>query len=271
MSWRFSFGRGAWSQVKRAWTAVPPGGKRASGAAVVSGVLFTGAGWTWASAEAATASWRQDWDGRAGQAPSAAPDKDVRRHILLIRHGQYVYAKEDIDRVLTELGRHQAVLTGKRLKDLHVPIPRVITSTMTRACETSEIIVRELGGKVPIEKFDIFREGRPCVPEPLGSRHVASYQRDVAKEGPRIDKAFESVFYRPPPSQTQDTWEVVVGHANVVRYFTMRALQLPPEAWLRLSLANCGIIWLTIRHNGHVSLKAFGDHGHIPFEKVTFA
>ena len=30
-------------------------------------------------------------------------------------------------------------------------------------------------------------------------------------------------------------FEVVVAHGNVIRFFIMRALQLPPEAWLRLS------------------------------------
>ncbi|EER12438.1 hypothetical protein Pmar_PMAR001236 [Perkinsus marinus ATCC 50983] len=34
---------------------------------------------------------------------------------------------------------------------------------------------------------------------------------------------------------------IVVCHMNVIRYFVCRALQLPPEAWLRMGGENCGI------------------------------
>ena len=36
-------------------------------------------------------------------------------------------------------------------------------------------------------------------------------------------------------------FEVIVGHGNVIRYFFCRALQLPPEVWLRFSTFNCSI------------------------------
>ena len=49
-----------------------------------------------------------------------------------------------------------------------------------------------------------------------------------------------------------------------------RALQLPPEAWLRMSIGNCGITRITIRPNGRVSIKGLGDTGHLPPEMITF-
>jgi len=52
---------------------------------------------------------------------------------------------------------------------------------------------------------------------------------------------------RPDAEQTADTHELLVCHGNVIRYCTLRALQLPPEAWLRLSHPNCGItMWVLL-------------------------
>ena len=73
--------------------------------------------------------WDQDWDGRSP--PSSGKEEEdrrkmrklrkegVTRHIILIRHGQYDETdKEDEKRILTPLGRKQAELTGKRLKEM---------------------------------------------------------------------------------------------------------------------------------------------------------
>jgi len=46
--------------------------------------------------------------------------------------------------------------------------------------------------------------------------------------------------------------------------FLLRALQLPPEAWLRLSLQHGSLTLLTIRPSGHVVLRSFGDAGFMP-------
>lgn len=70
--------------------------------------------------------------------------------------------------------------------------------------------------------------------------------------------------------EEQHTFEIIVGHVNVFRYFVMRALQLPPEAWLRLRGDNCSITELIIRPNGVVVLARFGDTGHLPIEMCTF-
>ena len=43
-----------------------------------------------------------------------------------------------------------------------------------------------------------------------------------------------------------------------------RALQFPPEAWLRISLHNGSITLLAIRPDGRVSIRQLGDCGHMP-------
>jgi hypothetical protein len=49
-----------------------------------------------------------------------------------------------------------------------------------------------------------------------------------------------------------------------------RALQFPPEGWLRISIGNTGITWLVIRPNGNVSLRYLGEIGHLHPDKLTF-
>lgn len=74
---------------------------------------------------------------------------------------------------MLNLGQEQALLTGKRLKDLVdgkilFPIRSVHYSTMKRATETCQLILSELP---PIDQHQVqpcsmIREGAVCRPEP---------------------------------------------------------------------------------------------------------
>jgi len=66
-------------------------------------------------------------------------------------------------------------------------------------------------------------------------------------------------------------FEVIVGHGNIIRYFFCRSLQLPPEAWLRISTFNCSITYLIIYPNGYVSCRMLGDVGHLGYDSTTFS
>jgi hypothetical protein len=63
---------------------------------------------------------------------------------------------------------------------------------------------------------------------------------------------------------------VLVCHQNVIRYFACRALQLPPEAWLRFRGNNCGVTEIIVTDDGRVSLDKFADVGHLPLGMHTF-
>ena len=63
---------------------------------------------------------------------------------------------------------------------------------------------------------------------------------------------------------------ILVCHGNVIRYFVMKALQLPVDAWLRTSVANSSITILSISHTGSVSLQCMGDAGFLDAGEVTF-
>ena len=88
----------------------------------------------------------------------------------------------DEERFLTPLGEKQAAMTGKRLSDLmekfksmykdengnQLPVKfRVIKSTMQRATQTADIILKELAtGVDEVKSCDLIREGAPIEPEP---------------------------------------------------------------------------------------------------------
>ncbi|XP_018413114.1 PREDICTED: serine/threonine-protein phosphatase PGAM5, mitochondrial-like isoform X2 [Nanorana parkeri] len=189
------------------------------------------------------------------------------RHIFLIRHSQYkLDGKTDEERVLTSLGREQAELTGQRLASLGFKYIHIVHSSMTRAKETTEIISKYLPA-VKKSSSDLLREGAPIRPDPP----VCHWKPDVEyyEDGARIEAAFRNFIHRADPKQEEDSYEIIVCHANVIRYIVCRALQLPPEAWLRMSLNNGSISHLVIRPSGNVSLRMLGDSGFIPPEKMT--
>lgn len=183
-----------------------------------------------------------------------------------------------------------------RVKVLHV-------SDMARAKETADLIAQYLPSVERSSPDPILNEGKPSHYIPGGK----ASKSDIAKtdEGHvRIEGAFQKYFYRQVFNETRDKpeiqpydtaipvedsqrvtigstelkeedskheFEIIVCHANVIRYFTCRALQLPPEAWLRLCTFNCSLTYFTIRPTGTVSIRSLGDCGHLPYEKITFS
>lgn len=220
----------------------------------------------------------QHWDDNWDKRKALYLDKDsckptATRHYILIRHGQYnLNGSNDSEKKLTSLGREQAKLTGKRLETLlpglGLNVEEIFESTMTRAKETSGIIQKSLPG-VKVSQTDLLREGAPIRPIP-SIRKWEPAEHEFFADGARIEAAFRKHFHRACPKQEKDSVEVYVCHANVIRYIACRALQFPPEGWLRMSLHNCSITWITVRPNGRVSLRCLGDAGHLPPDKLTF-
>ena len=74
---------------------------------------------------------------------------------------------------------------------------------------------------------------------------------------------------KPPDSNHE--FEIVVCHGNVIRYWFLRALQLPPEAWLRLCTFNCSLTYMVVRPGGTVSCRTLGDIGHLDHVGQSFS
>lgn len=160
------------------------------------------------------------------------------------------------------------------------------------------------------EPDPLLNEGRPCHHIPGGRARPSVVER-TDEQHPRIEQAFRKYFFRAempalpssvdeekragiiataldepnakvPESEEgitqqqlkahpQHEFEIIVCHANVIRYFFCRALQLPPEAWLRLCTFNCSLTYFTIRPTGTVSCRMLGDIGHLPHDLCTFS
>ncbi|XP_063289930.1 serine/threonine-protein phosphatase PGAM5, mitochondrial-like [Pelobates fuscus] len=193
------------------------------------------------------------------------------RHIFLIRHGKYDHADSESERRLTATGREQASLTGQRLALLASEgnnFSCIIYSSLTRSTETADIISKNLPD-IKMCSSSLLHEGPPIRPVPAESKWIPDLS--YFKDGPRIEAAFRKYIHRADPEQTKDSYEIIVCHDNVIRYFVCRALQLPPEAWLRLSLYHGSITKLVIKPDGDVSLKMLGDAGFMPPGKLTGA
>mmetsp|Transcript_29650 Transcript_29650/g.50270 ORF Transcript_29650/g.50270 Transcript_29650/m.50270 type:complete len:274 (-) Transcript_29650:151-972(-) len=227
--------------------------------------------------------WNRNWDGKDSNGAKTS------HTFIMVRHGQYVYGKTDTERKLTELGRKQATRTGERLKALEEkgfipPIKRVVYSTMTRATETHKLISAKLSPEIPrsltpkggadkalrrIEASDLIREGAVCPPIPPHQNWKPTPEA-FEEDGNRIEKGFRSYMKRASPADKEPYSTLLVCHGNVIRYFILRCLQLPPERWLNLTVHNASITLIKVNPSGDVSVKAVGDVGHFDPEDITY-
>ncbi|XP_039751861.1 serine/threonine-protein phosphatase Pgam5, mitochondrial-like isoform X2 [Pararge aegeria] len=240
---------------------------------------------SWTTNYTPSVKWNKNWDHREPASlvkpKSGKPEDENRyneqlekakskavRHLILIRHGQYhLDGATDKQRILTDLGRQQAEFTGQRLASLDIKWDLIVRSTMSRAQETANIIAQHLPKEIEVKDCQLIEEGAPVPPEPpVGHwRPEPKFFQDSA----RIEAAFRRYFYRAPPEQKQDSYTLLVCHANVIRFFVCKALQFPPEGWLRISLNHGSITWVSILPSGNVVLRSLSETGHMEPKYIT--
>lgn len=189
------------------------------------------------------------------------------RFIYLIRHGQYVHAKEEGE--LTHIGEEQAILTGKMLANL--PIDAVHTSSSLRAVQTTAHILAQLGDLKAMPN-DLLKECVPAIPTSLARFYEANPRRhsptedEVADCSERLDLVYDLFF---TGTDGQDSYELIVSHGNVIRYMITRVLGVAPEAWVKMAIYNCGISLIVVDHTHSASLITHNEVAHLPFELRT--
>lgn len=215
------------------------------------------------------------------------------------RHGLTELGRQQSRLLGERLAAMAAGVKKDKYGEVKVRYEAIYSSDVLRAVQTADIVAEYLPD-VPRKMDPLLAEGPPAVPHP-GSSSELLRSADRWEASARIEAAFRRHVHRevdhkaeakrakhqgdevaPPevqgktgseaPAQqdAEHSYEIFVCHGNVIRYFVMRALQLPPEAWLRLRGDNCGITELIIRPTGGVSLGRFGDTGHLPIEMATF-
>jgi serine/threonine-protein phosphatase PGAM5 len=161
--------------------------------------------------------WDYNWDGN--ELPETSLEGNQKglhkevpgktRHIILVRHGQYDETfSEDNKRILTPLGRLQAIQTGKRLRELMegsqafpkeqfrgpCPVVSIRVSDMARAKETAQLIASEMGVSVSPPDPDL-NEALPAPMIPIRPDIRGATEEIDAHQG-RIERAFQRYFYR---------------------------------------------------------------------------
>lgn len=213
-------------------------------------------------------------------------------HIYLVRHAQRepVAGPDSYGPGLTLLGWKQAHLTARRLASLKIDV--IYTSSLRRTMETARIIALEFES-IPIRPSALLWECIPAIPEYALDWHRAHPNADTDKvkvpvevkpwvglwgeetslkeieEGfEQAHTAWEKYF---TPVRGKDRHEIIVCHGNLMRYFVMRALMVPPEAWQNTDIYNCGISEIVVNGDGKIMLLSHNDNGHLPNEMKTLS
>ena len=214
------------------------------------------------------------------------------RHIYLVRHAQRepVAGPDEFGPGLSLLGWKQAHLTARRLSTLKTDV--IHTSSLRRTMETARIIAVEFSD-LPIRPSPLLWECIPAMPDFAVEWHKTHMNVDTStiKIPPEITpwvglwtdetsvreieegfeqarQAWQKYFV---PARGKDRHDIIVCHGNILRYFVMRALMVPPEAWRNTDIYNCGISEIVIESDGRIMLLSHNDSGHLPPEMKTFS
>ncbi len=181
------------------------------------------------------------------------------RTLLLVRHGQF--SPEDGGR-LTELGREQALVTGRFIAgsaDPAVTIAALWSSTLPRAKETAEILSESLS-RIKPRPVSVLREG-------MYSK-VKGYDvsaEDRATDRKRAEQAWRRFFRTSRP----DRFEILVCHGNLIRYFVCRALHVSVLRWTRMNSHHCAMTRVLIRDTGAIRVVSYNETAHLPTSLIT--
>ena len=202
----------------------------------------------------------------AGPAAAVLPTHDEPvRTLYLIRHGEYHHGVDTPDEgCLDALGRQQARLVAERLDAMPVVFTSLQASTLCRARETAELIAPHFPDLAPTFHDDI----RECTPRTRRADIMADLE---AGEADACEAALSAAWERiARPAAYADAHDIVVCHGNIIRWWLCRALDVDPEAWLGMSIANASLTVLQVRGDGSVKVLSFADSGHIPYGMTTY-
>ncbi|MEK6774525.1 MAG: histidine phosphatase family protein [Bdellovibrionota bacterium] len=182
--------------------------------------------------------------------------------IVLLRHGQY---KNEPSEQLTPLGRKQAILAGKRLKDMK--FNKFYFSTLPRARETAEIVKKTMGYRKKLYGSDFLHECVPGFPKKMRKKYGYTDEKKLMKHKRQADRAYRDIF----TFSKSNRFELVVCHGNIIRYFLCKALGVDTELWQRLDIKQCGITVIQLNSKKRsISIISHNDIGHIPLKMQTF-
>lgn len=220
------------------------------------------------------------------------------KHLILVRHGHYINAHargvSDSDQVLSQMGRQQAEFTGAYLEQLYVKSPTrhdltIFHSDMTRAVETAHTISKSFS-HCTLRPTRLLREGWPgkpysshqATPQHSGPAAAAASMEssDLDRiDAERMEQAFQSFFSLQSVSDDDDgcggneeefSYQVVVCHANLIRFFLCRAMGIDPTGrWGHFEINHCGVTRVDVCEHRPLKIISVNETGHLPHSLIT--
>ncbi|MFJ5776322.1 histidine phosphatase family protein [Streptomyces sp. NPDC093094] len=189
------------------------------------------------------------------------------RYLYLVRHGE---ATPD-ESGLTEAGRRQATLLGRRLRD--IPFAAVRHGPLPRAEQTARLIGEQLKN-VPLHACEAAGDYVPHVPEadelPAESadfylRFLAGASDEERRDGPALARRALDLFTGPVDGE-EDRHELVVTHNFLVAWLVRDALHAPKWRWLGLNHCNAALTVIRYPPGRAASVLVSNDMRHLPAE-----
>ena len=181
--------------------------------------------------------------------------------LYLVRHGE----ADPHDGPLSEAGKEQARLTGRRLSE--VPFSAIYHGPLPRAAQTAGLIAASLPD-VPVWASDLAGDYLPSDPDPAGmpsgfASFAAGFSAAERAEGPKLAATALDRFAW-ASGESGDTYELVVTHNFLIGWLVSQALSAPPWRWLGLNHMNCAVTVIAYLAGWPASLVTFNDAGHLP-------
>jgi probable phosphoglycerate mutase len=189
------------------------------------------------------------------------------RYLYLARHGEALPDESG----LTQAGREQATLLGRRLRD--IPFTAVHHGPLPRAAQTARLILGQLKN-VPLLVSDVAGDYVPYVPPrnelPPESadyylRFLAGTTDDERKQGAALALQALDQFTGPVDGEA-DRHELVVTHNFLVAWLVRDAMHAPKWRWLGLNHGNAALTVIRYAPGRAASVLVSNDMRHLPSE-----
>ncbi|MER5644584.1 histidine phosphatase family protein [Streptosporangium sp. NPDC002524] len=189
------------------------------------------------------------------------------RYLYVTRHGEASPAGGS----LTENGRRQAVLLGRRLRS--VPISVIHHGPLPRAAQTASLIGEQLDG-VPVRVSELAGDYVPYVPEreelpPESADYLLRFLDlfPVEERERGAELAAEALERLTGPVEGEETrHELVVTHNFLVGWLVRAAQDAPRWRWLGLNHCNAALTVIRYAPGRLSGVLCYNDMGHLPAE-----
>ncbi|MER7519133.1 histidine phosphatase family protein [Streptomyces sp. NPDC126499] len=187
------------------------------------------------------------------------------RYLYLTRHGE---ATPD-ETGLSDKGRRQAVLLGKRLRG--APLAAIHHGPLARAEQTAKLIGEQLDG-VPLAPAAAAGDYLPYLPRheelPPESAdamlgRLARFPAEEREQGPGLAREAVARFTGPVDGG-EPRHELVVTHNFLIGWLVRAALDAPEWRWMGLNHANAALTVIRYAPGRPASVLFFNDTAHLP-------